>query len=668
MRRHLSGAYQESDNDKAEQIADLLCKSFRASVRRWFFSTPLMTPIVLMMFAATDALMTGLVAAAVGLFGMVLHGLAIWTSWFVCSRCQVAGYVAYSAAMGLLPLFVMPESVNGQIALLLLVAIALAMNGVAMSAHRPTGTLATLTVGVASIAAWTTAPTAFDPSLPAITFAGVTLLSLGIVDDLARQHVRLATSSVHVLRGKQIDPLTDLYRRSTFLDLVEKSLIESGSGGLYFIDIDRFKVVNDTLGHQAGDQLLRTVAHRVQSVLGPDDFAGRIGGDEIGVYIPGQTPDVIASTALRLTGIFEDDFRLIDHQVPVAATISAVSTDPSSSGAALMHQADIAMHAAKRDGRRLRVFDNQMRAELVRLEQTELDLRAALKNDEIGAHLQPIIDLATGTVCNFEALGRWTRADSSVPAADFFVSAKQSNLLPDITRAVATDLMEFSDSIERLSAVPDRSDVPTLGINVEAGDLGSFLAWLDDQPVDPTNWMVELTETQILNNYEEAVRDVRRAVDMGIGVVLDDFGTGYSSLYRILHLPISGLKIDASFVAQLLHSHTARTIVSSTVHIANSCGLYVVAEGVETYEQASALLDLGVTRMQGYYFCRPVSLQRSLAVVQEIKADNPGPVALRPTSHLQADDHFTCNYGDIKRLVVKAQLLAPTEQRSFSLP
>lgn len=652
------------EGERHEQVTDLLCDTFRGSIRRWLLTTPVTAGALVLMFFVTDAMSTAVAALAVVAFGAVVHVITLRPG-LACGAWPIVGYSAYLAAIGLLPAIAMPESVNAQIALLVVVAVALPMIGVGLSANRWTAISAVVTGGAVSFGAWTNQPAAFDPYLPEIVLVASAVLTLGIIDEVSTQHVKLASASVSVKRNQQIDPLTGLYRRSTFLDLIEEAMTHGGSGGLYFIDIDRFKVVNDTLGHQAGDQLLLAVADRLVSAMAADDFAGRIGGDEIGVFIPGQTPDAIAATALRLTGIFDKDFRLIDHQVPVAASISAVSADGTTSGAALMHQADIAMHAAKRDGRRLRIFDNEMRAELVRLEQTELDLRAALKNNEIGAHLQPIVDLVSSSVCSFEALGRWTKDGAAVPAADFFLSAKQSNLLPDITRAVAGDLIGFSESIAKLSHAPDRSDVPTLGINVEAGDLGDFLTWLDDQSVDPTNWLVELTETQILNNYEEAVRDVRRAVDMGLGVVLDDFGTGYSSLYRILHLPLAGLKIDASFVAQLMHSPTARTIVSSTVHIADSCGLYVVAEGVETHAEAEALLELGVTRMQGYYFCRPLSVDRTLATVQEVKSAGVGPVPLRPNPHLRPGDHYTCEFDDIQRLAGRARSQRPPEQRSL---
>jgi|GEM_PF-1683415 len=652
------------ESERHDQVDDLLCETYCSSIRRWLFTTPVSMAAIMLVFAVADATLTGLVAVATLSYGAIVHLATLRLGRLQRGWWPIIAYSSYLATLGIWPAVAMPETLNGQIALLLVVAIALPMVGVALSANQWAAISSIIAGGAASLLGWISQPDAFDPYLPELALIISTVLSLSIVDEVSTQHRKLATSTVHVVRSKQIDPLTGLYRRSTFLDLIEDSLLDERNGTLYFIDINRFKVVNDTLGHQAGDQLLLMVAKRVSAALGDGDFAGRIGGDEIGIFMPGQTPDEVAATAMHLTRLFDDDFSLINHRVPVTASISAVSADETSSGAALMHQADIAMHAAKRDGRAMRIFDNQMRAELVRLEQTELDLRAALKNQEIGAHLQPIVDLTTGTVRSVEALGRWTRDGAAVAAADFFLSAKQSNLLPDITRAVAGDLIDFSDSITKLSDAPDRSDIPTLGINVEAGDLGDFLDWLDQQPVDPANWLVELTETQILNNYDEAVRDVRRAVAMGLGVVLDDFGTGYSSLYRILHLPLAGLKIDASFVAQVLHSPTARTIVSSTVHIADSCGLYVVAEGVETLGQAEALLELGVTMMQGYYFCRPVNPDLTLAVVADLKSDGPGPVTLRTTPHLHRNDHYLCQFGDLERLVTRAQDAELVEHRS----
>lgn len=558
-------------------------------------------------FWIVGALDTGLTFSAVVLFGALFHLLAIKRESFIDGPWFVAGYVAYAVATGLVPLVAMPAGINAQAALLLATLVSMPLISFALSAHFRAASSWVVVTAIVSSISWLLAPSQFDSLFPQVVLLSIACLSLAVGAQGAAQQRALAEALVDARTNSQIDTLTGLYRRTAFMQMIEESLRSDGDACLFFIDIDRFKVVNDTLGHQAGDQLLTAVAGRVRGALRGSDYAGRMGGDEIAVFVHGSSPDVALEIAARLGRLFEQDFQLLHHSVAVAASIGLVCAKGGDRSAVeLVHHADTAMYAAKRDGQVVRLFDSRMHADLLQVEETELDLRASLRRGDVGAYLQPIVDASRGEIVGFEALGRWHRSGAVVPAADFFASAEQSNLLPEVTRAVAGDIVDLSQRL---------SPVPMVGVNVEAGDLGRFLDWLAMQPVDLTRWVVELTENQVVDNYAEADRDVRRAAAMGVGVILDDFGKGYSSLTRILRLPIMGLKIDRSFVAEMLHNETARAIVSSAVHLASECELIVIAEGVETAEQTEALLDMGVRLMQGYHFHRPAEIEASIELL-----------------------------------------------------
>lgn len=587
-------------------IEGALDQELIASLHRWMLMAPFATIATVGVFWSADALGTGLVLAGIVLFGASLHVLAVNTQWFIGHWSFLPAYLSFAVSFGVLPFLALPQSQNGQVLLMLFGAVSLLMAGTALSARRRLAIWWVITGGTLMTVGWLVVDTQLDSYFPAIAFATLTILATAGLDESSARHRRLVDYAIAALDASQVDSLTGLYRRQPFLEQIELSMQVNGLGSLFFIDINRFKVINDTLGHKAGDQLLVATAERVGSVLSDGDLAGRIGGDEIAVFAPNLSRSDAPELADRLVALFADEFRLLGRRVGISVSIGvATSTEEGMAVADLIHFGDVAMYAAKRDGRSVRFFDEEMRANLLHLEETELALRTSLRQRRVVAYAQPIVDLSRGRIVAFEALGRWNRDGTIVTASDFYGSAQQGGLLPDITRAVATDVIDLTTSL-------DVAQRPLVAINVEAGDLGSFLEWTTANAVDPRLWILEITEGQILENFAEAAQHLHIASDMGFMVVLDDFGTGYSSLSRILELPIDGLKVDVSFVQAMLTDERARAIVSSIAHLASACDLLVSAEGVETQEQVEALREVGIELMQGFYFGHPEPLANAL--------------------------------------------------------
>jgi len=584
---------------------ELMDQAFRGLIMRWAASTPFNVLAATFTFWLVDALVTGLVLSVVMLFGCIPHALVLTQRVSADDPRSLALYGLWAVASGLVPLVAMPGSEAGQYLLLLFALLSMPLAAFALSAKPVLASVWLASICVASVVAWSLADHIFASAIPQLSIIWLAPLSAMQAIESGRQQQHIVDASVQARLAGERDALTGTLRRTAFMEQVEDVLLLRQPACLFFIDIDRFKLINDTLSHQAGDQLLAAVAERLRGVLRNADLIGRMGGDEFAVCVEDVSRAGAMAIAQKLTSVFEHEFQLLQHRVAITASIGVVWSDGSSvSATELLHHTDTAMYAAKRDGASVRLFDEAMHDQLLREQDVELELRASLRRGEVSAHLQPIVNVELGRIVAYEALGRWSRKGKVIPAADFIVSAERSNLLPAVTRAVATELIDLTIAL-------GPAESPRLGVNVEAGDLGPFLDWLADEPIDPSRWTVELTESQIVHNYADTERHVRRAAAMGLNVFLDDFGKAHSSLTRVLRLPITGLKLDASFVAEMQHNPTARAIVSSTVHLARECDLVVIAEGVETQDQVDALLAVGITLMQGYHFAPPASIAES---------------------------------------------------------
>jgi diguanylate cyclase (GGDEF)-like protein/PAS domain S-box-containing protein len=413
------------------------------------------------------------------------------------------------------------------------------------------------------------------------------------------------------------DPLTGLANRALIQERMRHALLRARRTqeptALVFVDLDHFKRLNDTAGHSAGDEALVQVAEVIRSCIRPSDTAARLGGDEFAVLLEDADASHGAAVAKRIVGALRG--LPIPQQrgrvVSASAGVSVAEAGAADSEA-LLRDADIAMYQAKASGRdRTAVFDPTMHEVLVRELAMESALRKALAEDELRIAYQPIFDLGTGRVAALEALVRWPDANgSSVPPSLFVPLAEEVGLIGELDRWVMARACGYVAELSR--RCPELADV-TLNVNVSAKDLDDAPAverWVDEaldaSGLCPRRLMLEITETAALPDLGTLAVPLQSLRERGIRVSLDDFGTGYSSLSSLKQLPLDEIKIDGSFVAGLPDLDNAARVVDGLVGMARSLGLPVVAEAVETEEQADVLRRIACDYAQGWLFAAPM--------------------------------------------------------------
>ncbi len=404
------------------------------------------------------------------------------------------------------------------------------------------------------------------------------------------------------------DSLTGLPSRTPFLERVSDAIAACKSlgtrFGIYFIDLDRFNVVNDTLGHIVGDQMLKQIGRRLRADLPPEAMVARLGGDEFVVIAP-IGPGGIAAQADALVASLRDPVTLETRTLYSAASIGVVVLSPEyDTPDELLRDADIAMYQAKRVGRDCYVvFDSAMRQRVADESELDHDLRDAIERGEFLAYYQPVVEIESGRVTSFEALVRWKRPGHGVVAAADFVPFAESHGLIG-----AIDAFMLETACRDIPALKQAFPGCSIAVNLSAqhftqpslaDDISETLA---ARAVTPDSIKLEITETAVMTNAVYARTTLERLREIGLQMVLDDFGQGHSSLAYLQRLPIAGLKIDRSFVEALGANSPAEEIVRSIVALAVTLGLYTVAEGVETREQLAILRALGVVYAQGYLF------------------------------------------------------------------
>jgi len=417
------------------------------------------------------------------------------------------------------------------------------------------------------------------------------------------------------------DPLTGLPNR---YQLLERLGGRTGPVGLLFVDLDRFKQVNDTAGHAFGDDVLVEAAQRLQAQMRPDDVAHRLGGDEF-VVVAADLVDEDAAEALagRLVAALSEPFRSAGVEWYLGASVGIAlagapdeeALDPEH----LLRRADMAMFAAKRDPLlSVRMFDAVMQHDLEDRHGMEVAVRRGIEADEFRPAFQPIVHRADGEVVGFECLARWHGADGTVRTAGTFIpAAEQAGLLGELDARVRRRAFDLLGRRNR-TAAPDRAVY--LSFNVSATELAApdFVEGLCDLAqetgVDLSWLVVELTEGALVRAPEVVAGRLVELRQRGVRVALDDFGTGFSSLSHLLRFPVDLLKIDQTFVAELEPGRTGQTVAAAACQLATSLGIGVVAEGVETPAQCEALAGLGVDLVQGYLFSVPLPEDEALVV------------------------------------------------------
>jgi diguanylate cyclase (GGDEF)-like protein len=376
-----------------------------------------------------------------------------------------------------------------------------------------------------------------------------------------------------------------------------------------FCDLDGFKMINDTLGHDAGDLLLVEVAKRFEHNLRDGDTAARLGGDEFAIVLEETATDDSTTLAQRLLDALREAFVVNGREIFVAASIGIADNRADALDAdELLCRADIAMYAAKSRGRdRFEVFEPTMQTELTARHELHGDLRHALQNGELTVHYQPLLNLKTQTIESFEALARWNHPTRGLVGPDEFIPiAEATGLIIDIGRYV---LREACHQTMQWRALPGHHDL-CIGVNVSSHQLHDtqFVAdvetALHDTRLPPTSLILELTETTLLSDTSLVQERLDALKHLGIRISLDDFGTGYSSLAYLRTFPIDFLKIDQSFVNELGQGldDQGLAMVRSIINIGHDLKLGVVAEGIEQPAQLDQLRDAGCNTGQGYLF------------------------------------------------------------------
>jgi diguanylate cyclase (GGDEF)-like protein/PAS domain S-box-containing protein len=428
------------------------------------------------------------------------------------------------------------------------------------------------------------------------------------------------------------DPLTGLPNRALFADRLRQVLARrdrAGATAVYFLDLDRFKRINDSLGHGAGDDVLREVAERLRAVVRPEDTVARFGGDEFTILCE-SVGGVLEAVAIadRLQRPLGKPLRAGAAELRLSASIGVALVEPSESGDGqhLIEDADAAMYRAKeRGGARTELFDSAMRDDAVRAMRIEQELQRALEHDELRLLFQPGVDLRTGQVVGAEALVRWEHPERGQILPDGFLPvAEESGLIVPLGAWVV------QQTCRRLAEWQARRETAAwhLSLNLSARELthpdvvSMVLGCVRESGIDPRALTIEVTESTAMADGDTGFRALRDLSSEGIRVAIDDFGTGYSSLEQLRRMPVDIVKVDRSFVNGMAADPTDRELVAAVVGMGRALKLCVVAEGIETADQVDALRELGCDIGQGYLFAKPLPPQ----AMEELATAGPSSI------------------------------------------
>jgi diguanylate cyclase (GGDEF)-like protein/PAS domain S-box-containing protein len=448
------------------------------------------------------------------------------------------------------------------------------------------------------------------------------------------------------------DPLTGLPNRTLLLDRLRHTLARSRRdrqmSAILFVDLDRFKAVNDSLGHEAGDRLLLAVAARIPAALRPGDTLARLGGDEFVILCEDvASSDDAEAIATRILETLSEPFTLPTGEAFITASIGiALASGEGENPDELLGDADLAMYRAKERGKGVHeLFDHHMRARLVERMATEKALRQAVDRDEFFLVYQPIVELGTGTLRGVEALVRWRHPERGlVPPSEFIPLAEETGLIMPVGNFVLDGACSQTREWEQRrggSRLTAAVNVSVRQLEV-AGFVDEVARLIAEHHLAPGDLTLEVTESVLMHN--SSIHRLWELRELGVRLAIDDFGTGYSSLDRLRRMPVDALKIDKSFIDEIDTGPPGTSLVAAIIAMAHSLGLTLIAEGVETEHQLHTLRRLGCDEVQGYLLARPVT-------PDELEQTFDGP----PFAALLADDASGAGPG---REAVEAKLMA----------
>ncbi|HEY6822578.1 MAG TPA: EAL domain-containing protein [Burkholderiales bacterium] len=426
------------------------------------------------------------------------------------------------------------------------------------------------------------------------------------------------------------DALTGLPNRVMFGQRLDHALTQARRHGrklaVLFIDLDRFKNINDTLGHEAGDGLLREVARRLKHGLRGSDTVARLGGDEFVVLLEEiDDPVLVGAVAQKLIGALAESFLIGGRHYHVTASIGASTfPDDAHDAQALLKNADIAMYRAKERGRNtFQYYSAELNVHSMERLAIESDLRRALERDELVLYYQPQVELGTGRIVGVESLVRWQHPTLGLLGPSTFIPiAEETGLIVPIGEWILRTACAAQQAWQRQGLAPVRMSVNLSARQFVHGELTREIeAILGATGCDPSTIELEITESMVMSDPERVARLLGHLRDMKLRVAIDDFGAGQSSLSYIKRFPIDTLKIDQSFVAGIERDRGDRAIVQALIVLAHTLGMHVIAEGVENEGQQNMLLALGCDAFQGYFFSRPVPETQVRALLRWPSAD-----------------------------------------------
>lgn len=451
-------------------------------------------------------------------------------------------------------------------------------------------------------------------------------------DELTQREARARHAAKH-------DALSGLPNRQHMVEHVDMKLGkpdfgETGDRAIAaYIDIDRFKDINDTLGHETGDKLIKAVSKRLTTRLRANDFLARFGGDEFAIFSVSSDEDADTRLAARIASAFDEPFAIDGQTIRVTASVGiAKAPEHGRNADELMRHADIALYEAKNQGRdRAMTFSSEMAKQVETRRAIEVDLRTAIEREELRLNYQPIVSCRTGAIVGAEALLRWRHPlRGEISPATFIPIAEISGLMPALGGWMLEQAMKDAKQWPDLEIAVNLSPV-----QFNQTDLLTVLKRLTTEyGVAPSRIVLEITEGVLLEATDHTKAVLQGLQEMGFRTALDDFGTGYSSLAYLCNFKFDKIKIDRSFVTNVSSAITSRTIVQSVASLGRGLGMQIVAEGVETEYEAVMMSHFGCTELQGYFFSRPLAAPQLTALIEKFEPRHMGPLSDTPSCEL----------------------------------